>query len=64
MSTLLPFKIVDVHNSILNHPNYEKLDLITKMQFEMCISDKNTDNNRFSRSLWYHLYHGKDKPYG
>lgn len=58
----IPFKIVDLHNSILNHRNYNKLDRIIKMQFEECIRTKVADNNKFSRDLWFHLYHGKEKP--
>ena len=60
----IPHKIANVHTDILKHDNYKKLDLCTKMQFEECVRVKNTDNNAYSRKLWYHLYQGKELPFG
>ena len=60
----IPRKLSNIHNSILNHKYYDKLGELTKMQFEECVRSKNSDNNKFSRDLWFHLYHGKTEPYG
>lgn len=58
----IPSRIIGIQSSIIKHRNYKNLDVITKCQFEQCQIDKNRDNNKFTRDLWYHLYHGTKKP--
>lgn len=58
----IPFRINDLHKSIKSHKDYDNLDSSTKMQFEYCMIKKNRDNNKWSRDLWYHLYHDLPKP--
>jgi len=58
----IPFKINDLHKSIKLHKDYDNLDSITKIQFDECMGKRNRDNNKYSRDLWYHLYHKLPKP--
>jgi len=58
----IPYKLTLVQKSIESHQDYEKLDLLTKMQYDACIHNTNRDNNKYIRELWYYLYHGKEKP--
>ena len=63
----IPSRIIKIKESIIKHRNYDKLDEITRFQFEGCeYTDKNIkrDNNKFTRELWNHLYHGTKNPIG
>ena len=63
----IPHKLKDVVKEIELHSQYDKLDVITKMQYESCrdnLTGKSADNNKYIRASWYHLYHNKHIPIG
>lgn len=49
---------------IERHNQYNNLDILIKFQYEECVNKKNSDNNKYVRSLWFHLYHYHDMPIG
>lgn len=68
----IPTRINDVINGIRDHRNYESLDTKIKQDFEGILAiqsfekaRRRPDNNKDLRSIWFHLYHGKEyKPVG
>jgi len=60
----IPYKLKDVMNDIEKHNQYNKLDILIKFQYEECTNKKNPENNKYVRSLWFHLYHNKEMPIG
>ena len=60
----IPDKLKDVKKDIEYHDQYIELDILIKFQYEECLEKKDHDNNKYVRSLWFHLYHDKEMPIG
>jgi len=67
----MPHKIKDVIAGIVSHPKFKELDQFSVIQIEECISPSFTrtisditNDNRFLREMWEHLYLNKELPYG
>ena len=60
----IPALLRDVMKDIEKHHQYDKLDIIIKSQYEECVKQRNPNNNKYIRSLWFHLYHFEEMPIG
>jgi hypothetical protein len=66
LTAKMPKKLDLVEEDIRNHRNYEKLEKRMKEDFEGILAvnsferKRRHDNNKDLRSIWSHLYHGKE----
>ena len=63
----VPRKIKDVICDIERHEQYVNLDVFIRYQYEACrdkLTNTTTDNNKYLKALWFHLYHNKEMPIG
>ncbi len=58
----MPHKLAILKSEIETHRHFASLSCIEKMLYEECGLSSTRDNNHYLRTLWSHLYHGKDMP--